>query len=74
MAKLRGSEIAVQMGRDAVQAFGGFGFTQQLGADDSSSPVEAIYRDSKIGEIYEGASEIQRWVLARQIFGREIAG
>jgi butyryl-CoA dehydrogenase len=74
MAKLRGSEIAVQMGRDAVQAFGGFGFVAHLGADDSSSPVEAIYRDSKIGEIYEGANEVQRWVLARQIFGRETTG
>ena len=74
MAKVRGTEVAVDMARDAVQAFGGFGFTQELGADDSSSPVEAIYRDSKIGEIYEGANEIQRWVLARQIFGRELTG
>lgn len=74
MAKLRGTEVSVQMARDAIQAFGGFGFTRELGDDDSSSPVEAIYRDSKIGEIYEGANEIQRWVLARQIFGREITG
>ncbi|WP_341261995.1 acyl-CoA dehydrogenase family protein [Gordonia rubripertincta] len=74
MAKLRGTEVSVQMARDAVQAFGGFGFTRQLGDDDSSSPVEAIYRDSKIGEIYEGANEVQRWVLARQIFGRDITG
>ncbi|MCH5643249.1 MULTISPECIES: acyl-CoA dehydrogenase family protein [unclassified Gordonia (in: high G+C Gram-positive bacteria)] len=74
MAKLRGTEISVQMARDAIQAFGGFGFTRELGDDDSSSPVEAIYRDAKIGEIYEGANEIQRWVLARQIFGRDITG
>ncbi|SCB74817.1 butyryl-CoA dehydrogenase [Gordonia sp. v-85] len=74
MAKLRGTEVAVQMARDAVQAFGGFGFTQELGDDDSSGPVEALYRDSKIGEIYEGASEVQRWVLARQIFGRDVVG
>lgn len=74
MAKLRGTEIATDMARDAVQAFGGFGFTQQLGADDSEGPVEAFYRDSKIGEIYEGANEVQKWVLARQIFGRDITG
>ena len=70
----RATEIVVQMARDAVQAFGGFGFTQELGDDDSSGPVEALYRDSKIGEIYEGASEVQRWVLARQIFGRDVVG
>ena len=74
MAKLRGTEIAVDMARDAVQAFGGLGFTQQLGADDMPGPVEAFYRDSKIGEIYEGANEVQKWVLARMIFGRNITG
>ena len=37
-------------------------------------PLESIYRDAKIGEIYEGANEIQNWVIARQIFGREITG
>jgi alkylation response protein AidB-like acyl-CoA dehydrogenase len=36
--------------------------------------VEASYRDSKIGEIYEGANEMQKWVLARMIFGRDITG
>ena len=74
MAKLRGTEISVDMARDAVQAFGGLGFTQSLGADDTDGPVEAFYRDSKIGEIYEGANEVQKWVLARQIFGRDITG
>lgn len=74
MAKLRGTEIAVDMARDAVQAFGGLGFTQSVGADDTDGPVEAFYRDSKIGEIYEGANELQKWLIARQIFGRDIAG
>ncbi|MFE3999344.1 acyl-CoA dehydrogenase family protein [Nocardioides sp. YIM B13467] len=37
-------------------------------------PVEAIYRDSKIGEIYEGANEVHQWVIARQIRGRELTG
>lgn len=74
MAKLRGTDLAVRIARDAVQAFGGLGFVRSLGADDTEGPVEAIYRDSKIGEIYEGANEIQRWVLARQIFGRDHTG
>lgn len=74
MAKYAGTELAVDIARDAVQAHGGLGFTAQRGADDLEGPVEAIYRDSKIGEIYEGANEIQRWVIARQIFGREHTG
>ena len=74
MAKLRGTEVSVTMARDAVQAFGGMGFVQSLGSDDTEGPVEAIYRDSKIGEIYEGANEVQKWVLARQIFGKAITG
>lgn len=74
MAKLRGTDLAARIARDAVQAFGGLGFVQSLGADDTEGPVEAIYRDSKIGEIYEGANEIQKWVLARQIFGRDHTG
>lgn len=74
MAKHYGTRLAGDMARDAVQAFGGFGFTAQRGADDEPGPVEAIYRDSKIGEIYEGANEVQKWVIARQIFGRDITG
>jgi alkylation response protein AidB-like acyl-CoA dehydrogenase len=37
-------------------------------------PLESIYRDAKIGEIYEGANEIQKWVIARNIFGRNFTG
>lgn len=65
---------SVDIARDAVQAFGGLGFARELGADSSIGPVEVLYRDSKIGEIYEGANEIQKWVIARQLLGREIAG
>jgi alkylation response protein AidB-like acyl-CoA dehydrogenase len=36
--------------------------------------LEAVYRDAKIGEIYEGANEVQKWIIARTIFGREITG
>jgi len=34
--------------------------------------LEAIYRDAKIGEIYEGANEVQKWIIARKIFGRDM--
>ncbi|CAL9592620.1 acyl-CoA dehydrogenase family protein [Streptomyces sp. enrichment culture] len=74
MAKQYGSRLAVDMARDAVQAFGGLGFARELGADATPGPVEAIYRDSKIGEIYEGTNEILKWVIARSIFGKEITG
>lgn len=74
MAKLAGTEVSVEIARDAVQLFGGLGFTRELGADSSTIPVEAIYRDSKIGEIYEGANEIQKWIIARQLLGRNVTG
>jgi alkylation response protein AidB-like acyl-CoA dehydrogenase len=74
MAKIAGTSLAVDIARDAVQLFGGMGFTQELGADGTTGPVEAIYRDSKVTEIYEGANEIQKWIIARQILGREVAG
>lgn len=74
MAKVYSSRLAVDMARDAVQAFGGLGFARELGADGTTGQVEALYRDSKIGEIYEGANEVLRWVIARDIFGRAITG
>lgn len=74
MAKFYGSRLAVDMARDALQAFGGLGFARELSADGTPGPVEAIYRDSKIGEIYEGTNEILKWVVARTIFGKEITG
>jgi butyryl-CoA dehydrogenase len=74
MAKLVGTRLSVDIARDAVQAFGGLGFTVDQGATGLAMPIEAIYRDSKIGEIYEGANEVQKWVIARQILGRDITG
>lgn len=74
MAKLYGTRLSVDIARDAVQAYGGFGFARELAADGTPGPVEALYRDSKIGEIYEGTNEIQKWVIARQILGRDITG
>jgi alkylation response protein AidB-like acyl-CoA dehydrogenase len=48
----------------------GYGFVKELAHTGQQYPLEAIYRDSKIGEIYEGANEVQKLIIARQIFGR----
>ena len=61
MAKLLGSEAAVDVTRDAVQIFGGNGYSAEY-------PVEKLYRDAKITEIYEGTSEIQQLVISRAVF------
>ena len=74
MAKIKGSVLAVDVARDAIQACGGYGFARHIAGDDQSWPLEAIYRDAKIGEIYEGANEVQKWIIARKIFGRDITG
>jgi len=50
-----------------------YGFMQELSDDQSHYKVEQIFRDSKISEIYEGTNEIQKMIIARNIFGREIA-
>jgi alkylation response protein AidB-like acyl-CoA dehydrogenase len=74
MAKLAGSRVACDIARDAIQVCGAYGFVKTLSGPGQDFPLEAIYRDSKIGEIYEGANEIQTWVIARRIFGREFTG
>ncbi|MFX1519606.1 MAG: acyl-CoA dehydrogenase family protein [Promethearchaeota archaeon] len=71
MAKTHATEIAVDVAREAVQIFGGYGYIKQLGYDSSTYKVERIYRDAKIPEIYEGTNEIQRIVIAKSILGRE---
>ena len=63
MAKLYASEVAVRVANEAVQIFGGYGFTKDY-------PVEKFYRDVKLCTIGEGTSEIQRLVIARQILGK----
>jgi butyryl-CoA dehydrogenase len=72
MAKIAGSELAVDVSRDAIQVCGAYGFARELAATGETFPLEAIYRDAKIGEIYEGANEIQRTIVARSIFGRSL--
>lgn len=68
-AKFYGSKISVDMARDAVQIFGGLGLMVELSHDKSTYKVEEIYRDSKVGEIYEGSNEIHKMIVAREIFG-----
>lgn len=74
MAKIKGSGVAVDVARDAVQACGGYGFAQFISGSGEAWPLEAVYRDAKVGEIYEGANEVQKWIIARDIFGRDITG
>lgn len=59
-AKYYASEICVQVSTDAVQIFGGYGYTKDF-------PVEKFYRDSKLCTIGEGTSEIQKLVISREI-------
>lgn len=74
MAKWYATNLAGEFARDAVQIFGGYGYMRELAADGSRYRVEEIYRDCKIAEIYEGTNEIQKLVIARQIFGKDITG
>ena len=71
-AKYYATELAGNMARDAAQIFGGYGFMQELGHDKSHYKVEQIMRDYKIAEIYEGTNEIQKMILSRMIFGRDM--
>lgn len=60
MAKLLASEVAVKTANEAVQVFGGYGFTKDY-------PVEKYYRDAKLCTIGEGTSEIQKIVIAKSL-------
>lgn len=60
MAKYYASEVAVKVANDAVQVFGGYGYTKDF-------PVEKYYRDAKLCTIGEGTSEIQKLVISREV-------
>ena len=60
-AKLHASETAMAVTREAVQVFGGYGYAREY-------PVERLFRDAKVTEIYEGTSEIHRLITARQLY------
>ncbi|MGW1680054.1 acyl-CoA dehydrogenase family protein [Saccharopolyspora sp. NPDC002376] len=61
-AKCFASDAAMRVATDAVQLFGGYGYTRDF-------PVERLMRDAKITQIYEGTNEIQRVVMARRLLG-----
>lgn len=63
VAKCYAADAAVRVSTDAVQVFGGYGYTKEY-------PVEKLYRDAKLMQIYEGTSQIQRMVIARQFIGK----
>ena len=62
MAKKCGADWAMQVATDAVQVFGGNGFNREY-------PVEKLMRDAKVMQIYEGTSQIQRMIIAREMLG-----
>ena len=63
MSKLLASETAVWVTTQAVQIFGGYGYVKEY-------PVERLFRDAKVTELYEGTSEIQRIVIARELYAQ----
>lgn len=60
-AKLEASETAMYVTREAVQVLGGYGYTREY-------PVERLFRDAKVTEIYEGANEIHRIIIAKELY------
>jgi len=62
-AKLFASEVAVKVTYEAVQIFGGYGYSKEY-------DVERYYRDARVGTIYEGTSEIQRLIIGRVLAGK----
>ena len=60
MAKCFAADVAHRIASDAVQIFGGYGYNEEY-------PVEKLLRDSKIFQIYEGTSQIQRMIIAREV-------
>ena len=63
MSKLFASETAMWVTTEAIQIFGGYGYVKDY-------PVERLFRDAKVTEIYEGTSEIQRIVIARELYAQ----
>jgi len=62
-AKAFASDMAMKVATDAVQVFGGYGYSEEY-------PVEKLMRDAKLYQIYEGTSQIQRLIMAKEIFER----
>ena len=63
MSKLMASDTAMFVTTEAIQILGGYGYVTDY-------PVERYFRDAKVTQIYEGTSEIQRIVIARELYAR----
>jgi alkylation response protein AidB-like acyl-CoA dehydrogenase len=63
IAKCMASDTAMKVTTDAVQIFGGYGYTREF-------PVERFMRDAKITQIYEGTNQIQRMIIAQHLLGK----
>ncbi|OLL74634.1 putative acyl-CoA dehydrogenase [Pseudonocardia sp. Ae168_Ps1] len=74
MAKAYGTRLANDLVRDAVQIHGAVGFARQVSESGESYRLEEMYRDAKILEIFEGANELQQWIVARRLIGRDVTG
>jgi alkylation response protein AidB-like acyl-CoA dehydrogenase len=74
MAKAYGTRLANDIVREAVQIHGALGFARQVGETGESVRLEEMYRDAKILEIFEGANELQQWIIARKLIGRDVTG
>jgi alkylation response protein AidB-like acyl-CoA dehydrogenase len=74
MAKAYGTRLANDLVREAIQIHGALGFARQVTESGESVRLEEMYRDAKILEIFEGANELQQWIIARQLIGRDITG
>jgi alkylation response protein AidB-like acyl-CoA dehydrogenase len=74
MAKAYGTRLANDVVREAIQIHGALGFARQVGETGESVRLEEMYRDAKILEIFEGANELQQWIIARRLIGRDVTG
>ena len=63
MAKAFCADMAMKVATDAVQVYGGYGYSKEY-------PVEKLMRDAKIFQIYEGTSQIQRMIIGKELFFR----
>jgi alkylation response protein AidB-like acyl-CoA dehydrogenase len=64
ISKIYASEISMKVTTDAVQILGGYGYMKDY-------PVERMMRDAKVTQIYEGANQIQRWILAQKLLSNK---
>jgi alkylation response protein AidB-like acyl-CoA dehydrogenase len=74
MAKAYGTRLANDLVREAIQIHGALGFARKVSESGESVRLEEMYRDAKILEIFEGANELQQWIIARRLIGRDVTG